>query len=210
MYTTSSPLPSASHVKQPLFEASTESLFDTTSSSFDDFDDFVSSSLGSPPPPQPPEKSPRLARKFPPPPPVLPKSHLQQRERIPDNNDPVVTPSLQPGARAVSAQIQSSKQEIVDPFEIDFFAEAQPANHNVATKTSAQNVFTFPPPPKFSLGLPPSNQRVPNPTLNDSLFGDVGVAVGPSPPPPQPVPSVATSKSKGGLSAQDLLFFEGT
>ncbi|EAU90590.2 hypothetical protein CC1G_00974 [Coprinopsis cinerea okayama7 len=117
-----------------------------------------------------------------------------------------------------------------DPFETGIFASQQsmpppssrppsippPPTNNKATPTSS---WSFPPPPMSNgasqvshSSLPMASTAPAPPSFNlSSTFSnfDAPVLAKPTPPPQPPAMSSSSSSGKGGLSAQDLAFFEG-
>jgi hypothetical protein len=171
--------------------------------SFNDFDDFISSPFPSPTPPPPPSKSSPMTQHS-------IRSTLHRRtgsladhstthrdsHPLPQSLPPPPVTSYGSGQFDLLGDLTPMKDGNTQTGKprSGFSSPAMPSSDGVSR-------FTFPPPPRSTFMLPPpasSSGSKPSATPARTLANS-----------PPTVPSTGVAGGTGGLSAQDLLFFEG-
>ncbi|EGN96626.1 hypothetical protein SERLA73DRAFT_161718 [Serpula lacrymans var. lacrymans S7.3] len=194
-----------------------------SSSSFDDFDDFVSSPLRTPSPPPPPAKtSPHHFNNDGNPPSrssSVKRSDHQRTQTLVENaaSRPGKWPALQSGQP--SPQPQALPPPHSNPFEIDLLGDfaAKPPQPSQPVTSPGSSMRALTSPPTLMRSLSPVNRLSPPPSSNPSTmqpllsFPNTSSSIS-KPAPSKPFAQLtkpASSTGGGALSAQDLSFFEG-
>jgi len=179
---------------QPLFSQPPTSS-KLVSSSLDDFEDFVSSPMRSPSPPIPPAKPSPRQNTITPPPKVTP-THLRRASGAPASFEINLfgdtSPTMPPQASVAPSVLSPSWMNLTPQTSLNGANRITPLSPPPATPNFGTSPFSQPP-------MSFSSNRVQSSTSSFGTF----VAT---------PPSASKSKSTGvtgGLSAQDLSFFEG-